>query len=60
MKQVCLLLALVFVEIGVAGLPAKASSFTPLEWQQVVEKHSIAAMVPAGVFCLLLAVVRAS
>jgi len=45
MKQVCLLLALVFVEIGVAGPPAKASSFTPLEWQQVVEKHSIAAMV---------------
>ncbi len=45
MKQICLLLAVIFVEIGVAEPPAKASSFTPLEWQRLVEKHSISAVV---------------
>ncbi len=45
MKQVCLLLAVILVEISVAGPPAKASSFTPLEWQRLVEKHSISAVV---------------
>lgn len=45
MKQPFIALVIILCEIAFEAPGASASSFTPLEWQRIVEKHSIAAMV---------------
>ena len=45
MNRFLLVFVLVLTELGLGCALAAASSFTPLEWQQVVKKHSIPGMV---------------